>query len=228
MNLNNWELFIYSVGISFLTLSCVTPRVNNINLLDYTYQGYADDPNDPYDSIIKLTSDGNFFCTGFVIDDHYAVTAAHCVDEGSLLFQAPKLSKKNIDILSKTGFHTGVVAKAAAMNNRQDYAVIRGDFSLFRKVKIDTTTAPVLYSKDKIYRACGFPSGQPELVCVDLKPDGNEYFHIMGIGDGLYPGMSGGPVYDLRTNTVVGVNSYVGKKYVAFGPLIGMLAHFGL
>jgi S1-C subfamily serine protease len=74
--------------------------------------------------------------------------------------------------------------------------------------------------------SCGFPYGQKRLYCSTIKPKAKEFFNLIADGD-IFPGMSGGPVIDILTGEVVGVNSKVyedGTIHVA--SLIGLPAQF--
>ena len=207
---------------SFL-MNCTVANVKNEELVNVQYEGFIQNKTFKYPGIIRLhNEERQFFCTGVVIDNNYALTAAHCVNK-NLEGGAPRLSSDDILIFDQRGDFTKVIARAGAMNTRLDYAVIRGDFKDFEKYPISSSEAPELYSNNFIYISCGYPMGQKALLCVKLQPIGNEYFAVKAKSEkGLYPGMSGGPVF--YNNTVIGVNSHVGDDFVAFSPLIGYLS----
>lgn len=170
--------------------------------------------------IVQLWRNGRGFCTGFVADANYIITAAHCIDDNYGLDLAP------ISIHDQHGKDTGVVAQAVAMSNRIDVGMIKGDFRKFKSMRADfygfTPT-----NKPGKYQTCGFPGLQNRLTCTDFSPMYNDGFYIAGKGF-LIPGMSGGPVYDTQNNVVIGVNSAAGQGVVLVSPLLGMLGMFGV
>lgn len=151
---------------------------------------------------------------------NYVVTAGHC-----LVDEEYQLKKDPVFIENPT---TGLKVEAtpAGINTRMDWGLIHGDFS-------GMPAAPVAYDNlitEKLMPACGFPQGSQTLHCEGLAPIVNDVFEIKCHGV-LFPGMSGGPVFDHR-GYVVGINtaSYEageqgGAKY---SPTIGIFASFGI
>ena len=174
----------------------------------------------PIDSIIKLSRNGEPFCTGFVIDRNYIMTAAHCL--GGMQY---KLQKKTLDILDN---HNNVVATGipAGLNNRIDVGIVYGDFSELPFAKVEFYKYPPL-EKASTYKTCGYPYLQKKLSCVPYFPNGNFHFSIHGIGMGI-PGMSGGPMIDMKSRTVIGVNSAMGPDGFLIAPTLGVLGAFGI
>lgn len=173
-----------------------------------------------YKSIVRLHSNYGFFCSAVTIDPQYALTAAHCVRD----------SLGNIDtgpiyITDTEGAYTGIVANAVAIDNLRDVAFIKGNFAEFEYAPVDFYGKNVSYGM--IMRSCGFPSGE-DLYCTDLIHVGNYYFQYRTIGGPIYKGMSGGPVFDIISGKVVGVNSAVSEEHVIISPLIGVLTILGL
>lgn len=172
--------------------------------------------NPSFSATVSLVSmDYSFFCTGFVIDASFIATAGHCVDS--------KIGQ-NVRIYSSSGQDTMVLGTVVGIGSRMDYGLITGDFSNFAPVKADLYNIPSL---DKEYKACGNPFGQKKLICTPIKAFENQYFAVKATGI-LFPGMSGGPVYDPLTNTVIGVNSAVDDGFVLFYPLTGFSATFDI
>lgn len=148
-----------------------------------------------YSPILYLTDEKNeFFCSGFAIDDHYAITAAHCVVD--------KVGKViNVDEgLTK--------ARVVGINARVDYALLAGDFRQFVKLPVNTTRPLSQRFIGKPLQTCGFPGGQHTPVCTVFLVVGQRMFFLAGHGE-LYPGMSGGPVVDPESGIAVGINSAV-------------------
>lgn len=214
-----------------LTLSCSTVKRRESELFyDFTvapnlgkYMEVHNDLDAPYESIIRIKDHtGQFVCTGFVIDGQYAVTAAHCVtdDHG-------RYSKEIYTIYnSKDQFVS--FANAVGASRRMDYAVIRGNFKRFERTLIASSENAML--PKSVYISCGYPMGQKQVYCVPLLTQSLYAFQVIGYGS-LYPGMSGGPVVDPQTNTVVGLNSAMTpgpNSMMVISPLVGLLGAFNL
>jgi S1-C subfamily serine protease len=172
-------------------------------------------------AIIQLVDEKHgFFCSASVFDNQYAITAAHC-----LTGAFGGLRTARIIIKDSHGKDTKIRAKAVGINDRIDFGLIKGDFTKFNKVKIDSYHNHFL--RGGLFIACGFPQGQNKVSCEAFTPKTNYMFHTVGTS-ALVPGMSGGPVFDVLTNTVVGVNSAVGEGVVYVVPLVGFLGAFGI
>ena len=165
--------------------------------------------------------EGRPMCTGFVIDDNYAITAAHCVyGKGG----------KNItakDHANKDPIQTRVVGYYA----RGDYALLKADFTTYARFKIEQTHPLGRLLEGRMVATCGFPLGQLASACnpaMILSPM-DSFFLAKGE---LYPGMSGGPVIEPTTGLVVGLNSAswgeeFSQKFVdaiVISPLTGLAA----
>lgn len=173
-------------------------------------------PKQVHNPMIRLMAGEEFRCSATVISDIYALTAAHCVTgPGGRMDQSPIPIKNNKDEA------TGISAQAVAMSKTQDIALLKGDFSTFMKVAIETDPRGMLAHQGP-FVACGFPGGDGP-ICTAFEPISNSEFLVYGKGF-LYQGMSGGPVLDARTNQLVAVNSRVNQTGVSVGPTIGFLA----
>lgn len=173
-----------------------------------------------YSPVIRLQNGNDFFCSGVVISNHHALTAAHCA-LGKLKF----LRKTPIDIYTETGKTFGQ-ARVVAINNLTDIAIIEGDFDQYQHSKVRTETYGFMVGGN--YKACGYPHGQKKLICHDIQYTTNMLFQAKANGM-LFPGMSGGPVYDNITNEVVGVNSAVLMDGgVLLSPTTAIAAGFGV
>lgn len=168
-----------------------------------------------YSSLIRLKNkDNKFFCSGFVIDGRYAMTAAHCVDD----VEGP------IRIYDKNDTFTGTEAKVLGYNHRNDTAVIYGDFTNFKAANIEKDVHGFVTSKGP-FLTCGYPYGQKAAYCEIAMAVEAEDFAVKLLGV-LVPGMSGGPVVDLSTNKVVGLNTAVEGKFIICNPIVGALGFF--
>ena len=172
--------------------------------------------------IAKVDDIKDPFCSGFVIDENYIATATHCI-KGS--FSGPTSDK--LAILDEWGNDTGARGMAVAVNDRVDVGLIQGDFKKFDRLKVNFYNYNVPRSSLDVFSACGYPYLQNKLTCTYFFPQTNVGFSIAGQGF-LIPGMSGGPVINLKTGKVVGINSAMGDGYVYVAPTLGMLGAFGI
>lgn len=220
------NLYIWFTGLILGALVTVVAfssvRVNTIqtipNLKKFGSGKTADNP--AHNPIIKLSDmSGQGYCSAFVIDANYAVTAAHCLADDHY-----RLRKENIKIYNDKGEYTGIIAKAGGIALQSDLGIVTGDFSNFRML-------PAHFDKFSFYHplyvACGFPYASKVLSCNPLIPAKNIEFAMYAQGY-LVPGMSGGPVIDLSDGMVVGVNSAVADDGVLVMPLQGLLGAFQL
>lgn len=194
----------------------------------------SDEPGTLEATIRLLTKAGDFTCSGAVISNEYLVTAAHCVvgRKGEL---TPEMKVQDE---TKT---VTVDATVVGLNHRLDYAIVQGNFTVFKKFKLDQSATMVDNAPPSLeemmgvttagstrkYKSCGYPMGLNKLHCVEYKPVKNINFQVAGFGT-LYPGMSGGPVFDTETNQVYAVNSAVSNDISIVSPLIGVLSAFDL
>jgi S1-C subfamily serine protease len=161
--------------------------------------------------------DGFFFCTAFVIDDNYAVTAAHClVDEVG----------NSIRVHTSSDAFTGLLATVAGYDQRSDQGLLLGDFKAFNKVRMETETAEAAYAT--VLLTCGFPHAQKSVLCTPFEVIGAEDFMVAGKHAAMYPGMSGGPVVNLETGHIVAINSAVEGDHALVAPTIGLYGMFGI
>jgi len=213
-------LFVLSFFLTIaLVQSCATTEteIKEVIKLEKKFGAIPTKPH--YGSMIRLHSKKGFFCTGFVVDANYAVTAGHCLDAGD------KLLKEEVKIYSAEGTDTGVNAKPAGISMRSDLGLLLGDFNEFK-------VAPADFHNWRLkpgtpFATCGFPYGDLHNFCAPFIPDTNYYFQVVGSGT-FYPGQSGGPVVDLQDGGVVGVIVAVGNGRAYVSPLVGYLALFGL
>lgn len=181
------------------------------------------------EALIRLHEDSSdeqdrFFCSAFVVSDKYAITAAHCLVDSKQKLKTTVIKVHPMPDATKTTLpYYG--AEAVAINITSDLGLIRGDFKQFNKILVDPTPSGVFKAKGPLV-TCGFPYGDTDL-CTPFQPQGPAYNFIFG-GGFIYPGMSGGPVIDLSTLTVIGVNSAITNGAVIIAPLIGLFNDAGV
>lgn len=214
-----------NLGIATLLIgSCATNQFKLVQKQNGLprYNATMTNGNNQYESIIRLLDNrGRFFCTGFVIDGNYALTAAHCVSDGF-----GGMIDTDIHIYSSSGYPTGTVAKAVAIEGYRDVAFIKGNFQDFQSQPVDFHGRHV--PRGFKMTSCGYPSGMLPKFCTEVEHVGNKYFQFRTKGGPIYKGMSGGPVVNNESGYAIGVNSAVDEDTVIIGPLVGVLESVGL
>lgn len=178
---------------------------------------FGTNPSNPqYSPNIKIFQNDKGICSAVVIDAKYALTAAHCLAGLGLHY----------NVVDEYGKDTKTVVLGAAINERLDIALLYGDFNNFKFAKLNFTSAPYMEGTGS-YQTCGFPYLQKGLTCVPFIPRSNSTFQLTGIGF-VIPGMSGGAVYDVTSQSVIGVNSSAGLNFISVTPTLGVLGAFGI
>lgn len=225
---NGYTMVIFLLGVSLASLVCgsilaykaLRPLgpINNLQIQNSPAEHVMPAPKAATngalkrDAIVRLHQNGHFFCSGIVIAANYVLTAAHCVADAS----------GTIEILTLQG-ESVTTSEHWSADERSDLAVIECDCSAFNAMEVDSTAATVLSNiptktVSSPILACGYPHGGG-IFCSELTDLSPQYFSLHAHGY-LYPGMSGGPVINMRTNRVFAVNTAVAEQGVLVSPLI--------
>lgn len=145
--------------------------------------------------------EGRFFCSGFMVDEHTVVTAAHCVMEYGM-FGPVGLRQEPIQVRSAAGRLISMGIPKAG-NSRADLAIIE------ISAELDEATLPLESDPTAITESlgshklllCGYPYGG-KLYCAEYKNLSQYWLTNQGNGTS-WPGMSGGPLVDLDTGKVI-------------------------
>jgi hypothetical protein len=177
--------------------------------------------NPQHYAIVQLGRDDDTFCSAYVADANYIITAGHCISGND-----GHLNRKPLQIFDRNGKNTGIIATPVGLNNRVDVGLIKGDFRNFETLPTDFYGFTPTNSYG-VYQTCGFPYLQNKITCTNFVPKSNDGFTLSGNGF-LIPGMSGGPVYDSKNKVVIGVNSAMGRGSALIAPTLGLLGAFGI
>lgn len=208
-------LSTYILPVRQIVFGSPQTKLENLPSINFSKIDYSKKENG-YMIRLHNERDGEFFCSGFVISDHYAITAAHCI---VMDMEYPELKVSGIKIYNERMQDTGIVAQAASANARADYGIIIGDFSKFTKAKLDYKPTSII-RRSPALMTCGYPWGATA-ACYYFRPTGN-FFSQMAAEGFMFPGMSGGPVVDAVTGEVFAVNSAVTNGRIIVSPLVGV------
>lgn len=157
------------------------------------------------EAIVRLhNAQGHFVCSGTVVNDRTVVTAAHCIGGLMTGFFPPRLE---FNVRAEDGKDTGLLGLVAGFHQMSDQAILIGDFSEFQTRPMVTEPREVirlLTNTEARLIACGYPYGG-KLYCSRIKNIRQFLFRFSADGY-LFPGMSGGPVIDERTGSVIATN----------------------
>lgn len=189
--LNDWVtwgiLAFFAVCTIMVLMGCVSdPKiVNGVRIGEVGKQRYLPSPisnsEKKYSPFLYIQpKDKKNSCSGFVISDSLAITAAHCLND-----------KDDYIVTSMTDRSTKVNAKLSASSEYYDIAVLFGDFTEFASFRI--SIHPMAFYADSTYQVCGIPAQTINLHCELFRVHGTFYTKIRGSGL-IFHGMSGGPV----------------------------------
>lgn len=174
-----------------------------------------------YGAIVRLVSpeeNNRTYCTGFVIDNKTVLTAAHCVAMVTPMgiFVAP------VVVIADEHLRKIVPSKTTYSNYNwelsNDLAVIKGNFTEFKKLKVDFRNDPQMGTKFNSY---GYGLGGA-LHKTNCKSEGYYTFFLLSLNCNLIQGMSGGPSILEDGETVIGINSRVMGNMQMFSPTINI------
>lgn len=166
-------------------------------------------------SVVRLTNNGQTFCSGVVINKDTIVTAGHCVITwtpfGGFLRPEP------IEVRSADNKFIAM-ARVKGATVQLDRGVIKGDFKSVKPAIYisDVARSIATRAENQQYYVCGFPLGGP-LYCGKAIYLKNWGFQVAVKGV-LIPGMSGGPMM-LDNGAVVGINSAVIDDFSVISPI---------
>lgn len=150
-----------------------------------------------FNAIVGVKSvDGS--CTGTVVSPTKVLTAAHCITNYVNEY-------KVVSIVNSEKKFLVVDAKLIMVNKDEDIAILGGDFSEFNSIKIDPNPENDLAVNPNFNAVnCGFAYGG-RFVCYKMNQVGKLGPLISAVGQ-MYQGMSGGPVIDLNSGHILGIN----------------------
>lgn len=172
-----------------------------------------------YSTIVRLYLSDGGMCSGVVISDDYVLTASHCAVSKWGIMDA-----KEVEVYSEDREDTHILGHFVAVQRNKDVALLKGNFKNF--VVSKPNFEDIVSVKDFILTSCGFPS-DGKLNCVLASYDGPSMWQYKAKSASIFPGMSGGPVFNLD-GEVVAVNSALASDCVIFSPLIGLRSEWGI
>jgi hypothetical protein len=165
-----------------------------------------------FPAMVRIFTSGGT-CSATVISDTQILTAAHCLPQ--------QVEVTVLSLPNAKGKITTLKAMAYKANFRADYAIIKGSFKRFSKMKIMINPRGDIFYSNYNMVACGFAYGITD-ACFPLMGKPMKFIDQIKVVGQLYAGMSGGPVIDLNTGTVVAVNTAATDGFVIISPLIGL------
>lgn len=159
-------------------------------------------------------------CTGFLVADDLLVTAGHCVaEEGqtienkktplceaySWVFDYKKIKKGdfNLEQMNKDNVYNCGKVVFATLTKEFDYAIIKLDRKVVGRNPLKLNLENRVNLKQKLF-VIGHPSGLPMKYADGAKVFGN-FDNYFSTNLDTFGGNSGSPVFDLKSNEVVGI-----------------------
>lgn len=214
-------------------------HVDHENLPEYS-AAKVDYAEQQYIGVIQIVDleSGKGFCSGFVISNDYAISAAHCFVDA----KTSKLNDKEYGARARSVEDENNVSVApmfiVGVHVNADYAVLKGNFKAYSKLMINSspnvlqqwTQRSLLPGMDPIpVFAIGYPYGTRTAMAYGQANCVTVYDYIeCGISAGLLPGMSGGPAMDPLTGEVIGINYAMGPSTKFFKHMIGIFEAFNI
>jgi S1-C subfamily serine protease len=205
--------------INLLNSSIPSKSVSSIQLVEPMAKLVPSTKYDYTRSVVRLFVNGQFTCTGVVIGNNYILTASHCMvdDNGEM--------KRALFMVSNDSGTVETMAMPVGVNTRMDWGLLRGNFSGIPGAIV----VEVGFSPPTSVVACGYPQGSATLQCQITHPIINDAFLVKCRGGLIFPGQSGGPVFD-GAGQVIGLNILVYPAQdgggFAYSPSTGILASF--
>ena len=226
----NFLIKVLTVVIVLVVSKVVYTKYDTLTTQEYSTYKISDlpaysvnqnfEPNEGASLVSLRNSKGQIFCSGAVISDDYVLTAGHCLMNHDSFI--PGISTEEITIVDAFDRIISTGAAAAALNQRADVGLVKGNFKQFTKSRI-MLQAMMLAQFIGAAVNCGFPRGEGAACFVT----GQFTTH----GDALlapglmFFGMSGGPVYNIVTETIFAVNTAVSDGIIV-SPIVGLFAMF--
>lgn len=169
-----------------------------------------------------------FFCSAFVVSDSYTITAAHCLADYQVFGIVFKSHPKGIEMRDQAGRRVGAIITEVRYDERSDQGLLVGNFSMFNKLQVVTSPESFFHVlSDSDLTSCGFPYAG-KLACSPMKFTKIWNFYVMATGLGMWPGMSGGPLIDLKTGYVIGINTGVLDSQFILATTVNLFENMGI